>query len=259
LAVDNARLYRDSQQAIRTRDEFLSVAAHELKTPVTSLRGFSQLTMRYLDRNADEAALDMGRVRHALESIDQQADKLARLIQQLLGITRIQSGRLVLERESMDLMTLVKNVADSGQARTTRHTITVDGPPNLLINADQLRLEQVLTNLVDNAIKYSPDGGPISIHLMAEPDDFAIISVSDRGLGIEPEHRDKIFDLFYQAHGQSKLGGMGLGLYISREIVELHGGSMGAEFPAEGGTCFVVRLPIAMQNVPTPEASGHEA
>jgi two-component system sensor histidine kinase VicK len=119
-----------------------------------------------------------------------------------------------------------------------------------LIKADQLRLEQVLTNLLDNAIKYSPEGGPIDIELVVPNDLMVSLSVTDKGLGIPLEHRDHIFDLFYQAHSKRKLGGMGLGLYISREIVELHGGKLEVGFPPDRGTCFTLHLPVGVSDTP---------
>jgi signal transduction histidine kinase len=118
---------------------------------------------------------------------------------------------------------------------------------------DPLRLEQVLANLIDNAIKYSPDGGPIDVTLTAGGDELQIV-VTDEGIGVPPEHRERIFDRFYQAHGERRFGGMGLGLYISRQIVELHGGVLKAEHPREGGTWIVLRLPL---NLP-PDADAGE-
>jgi signal transduction histidine kinase len=111
---------------------------------------------------------------------------------------------------------------------------------------DPLRLEQVVTNLLDNAIKYSPEGGEIEVELAA-PDPTAVrLCVRDRGMGIPPDKRARIFDRYYQAHGEGHLSGMGLGLYISRQIVELHGGRIAAEWPPEGGTHFVVTLPVGL-------------
>jgi signal transduction histidine kinase len=112
-----------------------------------------------------------------------------------------------------------------------------------LIVADAVRIEQVVTNLLDNAVRYSPDGGPIDISLEPELDGYVSLSVRDYGLGIPEEHRGHIFDRFHQAHGVSYRSGMGLGLHISREIVALHGGEIMATFPADGGSQFTVRLP----------------
>jgi signal transduction histidine kinase/DNA-binding response OmpR family regulator len=242
LAVDNARLYHEAQAAIRLRDEFLSVAAHELKTPVTSLRGYAELARRQLDRGT---AVDVPRLRRALQTIDEQTNKLARLVAQLLDVARLESGRLGVEPIAADLALLVRAIAEEAQRRTTRHTIDVIAPEVCEALFDPLRIEQVISNLLDNAIKYSPQGGPITIEVRKEAPDVVECAITDRGMGIPPEHRPHIFDRFHQAHQQQHLSGMGIGLYISRQIVELHGGHMFVEFPPTGGTRFVVRLAAA--------------
>ena len=141
-----------------------------------------------------------------------------------------------------DVAALAETVAEVARASTSRHRITVDAPASAPAFVDPLRIEQVLTNLVDNAIKYSPAGGPVAIDISFDPTRGLRIAVTDRGIGIPPEQRPHVFDRFYQGSAEHKLGGMGLGLHISREIVRLHGGSIDAEFPAEGGTRVVVRL-----------------
>ena len=115
-----------------------------------------------------------------------------------------------------------------------------------MASVDPVRFEQVIANLLDNAIKYSPDGGPIELELTRPSAASVQLAVRDHGLGIAPERRSQIFDRFYQAHGEGYRSGMGLGLYISRQIVELHGGELWAEFPPDGGSRFVVRLPVRM-------------
>jgi PAS domain S-box-containing protein len=248
LAVENAQLYAEAQAAIqtaeaavRTREEFLSVAAHELKTPVTSLRGFAQLALRALEQDRE---LDRDRLHHALTVVNQQSDKLRRLVAQLLDISRIQSGRLQLELEPVDLSQLVSEVVTSMQHQSQHHQLRVNVPRQQPVRIDPLRLEQVLTNLLDNAIKYSPQGGPIDIDVTSVDPEHVRVTVRDRGPGIRPEHRAHIFERFYQAGAEAEhAAGMGLGLYISREIVELHGGSIEAEFPPDGGARFVITLP----------------
>jgi PAS domain S-box-containing protein len=248
LAVENAQLYAQAQAAIHTaedavraREDFLSVAAHELKTPVTSLRGFAQLTLRAMDQDGE---LDRTRLRHALTVVNQQSDKLRRLVAQLLDISRIQSGRLALELRPVDVNELVAEIVTAMQNQSQYHTLKVVGVDLPQIQIDALRVEQVLTNLLDNAIKYSPQGGPIEIELSTPDVDHVEIGIRDHGPGIPADHREHIFERFYQAgEGQSNAAGMGLGLYISREIVELHGGSIRAEFPDDGGARFAITLP----------------
>lgn len=240
LAVDNARLYREARAAIRLRDDFLSVAAHELRTPITGLRGFAQILLRRLTRRG---TVDMDQALAAVERIDRQAGKLADLVSRLLDVSRIEDGGLALDVRTIDLVALVADAAAMAQARTDAHVITVRLPARALANVDPIRLEQVLANLLDNAIKYSPNGGPIDVELAHTGDVAVRIVVADRGLGVPREHRAHIFDRFYQAHADRQISGIGLGLHISRQIVELHGGRLHAEFPVEGGTRFVVSLP----------------
>ncbi len=244
LTAANELLRREiaeRKRAEEVRDEFLSVAAHELKTPLTSLRGFAQLLLGQLDegRTPNPEHLEL-----ALSSIDRQSEKLARLVSQLLDISRLQAGRLGLERRPADLVPLLRGVLESALPGSGRHEIVLEAPQAAVAVVDPLRLEQVLTNLLDNAIKYSPEGGRVEVELRAVTDGLEI-AVTDRGIGVPEEHRARIFDRFYQAHGERRLGGMGLGLYISRQIVELHGGALKAEFPPAGGTRLVITLPSA--------------
>lgn len=230
-----------AEAASRLRDEFLTVAAHELKTPMTSLRGYAQVTLRRLER---EGTLTAERVRTTLEAIDQQTLRLARLVEQLLDVSRIASGRLDLQRQHIDVVGLVRAETDGAQARTDQHTLvlSVSDQP-LLAWVDPLRLEQVLTNLLDNAIRYSPEGGLIEV-TVSRHDERVQIAVRDRGLGIPAEQRDHLFDRFYQAHADQHRSGLGLGLFIAKQIVDLHGGTITAAFPEDGGSRFAVSLPL---------------
>lgn len=245
VAVDNARLYRDAREAVRARDEFLSVAAHELKTPMTSLRGFVQLALRQLDRDGTP---DPIQVRQALRVIDQQSRKLSNLISQLLDVSRLEAGRLALERQVVDIGKLVEGVVEAVMASSTEHAILVRIPVTVLALVDPIRVEQVVTNLIDNAIRYSPLGSLIDVEVSQPSRDTVRLSVRDRGPGIPPEFRDRIFTRFNHAQSTDRVGGMGLGLYISREIAQLHGGEIEAEFPEEGGTRFVVILPSGLSD-----------
>lgn len=230
-----------AEDALRARDEFISIAAHELKTPVTSLSGFAQLALRQFERAGQ---LDSEHAARALRTIAGQGAKLSRLISQLFDISQLQAGRLTLEQQPVDLVALVGQVVGDARGWSGRHALTLTAPVALEAWADPLRLEQVLTNLLDNAIKYSPAGGPIEVALTRSAEDAVELSVRDHGLGIPSEKRDRIFERFYQAHRDRHRSGLGLGLFISREIVDLHGGEIRAEFPPDGGVCFVVRLPL---------------
>jgi PAS domain S-box-containing protein len=241
IAIDNAQLYQEAHKAVQDRDEFLSVAAHELKTPITSMRGFAQLNLRRLSK---EGAIEPQEVLQAFQLIDEQAIKLTRLVNQLLDISRLEAGRLALDPQPTDVTQLVETVVSMMQATTDKHTLIVHVPGPLTASIDTLRLEQAVTNLVDNAIKYSPGGGPVEIELSTLDDKTICIAVTDNGIGIASEHRPHIFSRFFQAHTGRHFGGLGLGLYISRQIIELHGGTLEAEFPEGGGTRFVIRLPV---------------
>jgi len=240
-ALDNARLYQTAQQAVKDRDTFLSVAAHELRTPLTALHGFVQLLKRRLSK---QGTIEPAQLEQSLTVLDDQASKLKRLLNQLLDVSRLESRRLTLELQQIDLAQLVSSTSAMMQTLTQHHTIKVNASVEITTLADPDRLEQVLINLLDNAIKYSPDGGSIDVDVRVTDANVASIRVADHGLGIPENRRDKIFERFYQAHGNGHLGGMGLGLYVSQEIVEMHGGMISVEFPSEGGTRFVIQMPI---------------
>ena len=238
--TDQVRARRDVEDALRLRDEFLSIASHELRTPIAALQAQAQLILR----RANRGQVEMQRTMQAFQTIIAQSQKLSRLVGQLLDISRLESGKLQVEPEQLDVALLVEQVVDIARTSAERHTIELEAPPSLEIHADQLRVEQVLTNLLDNAVKYSPHGGVIEVRLR-RTDDEAELSVRDHGLGIPPDKREAIFERFYQAHSSGHRSGLGLGLYICRQIVEMHRGSIHAEFPADGGSRFVVRLPLA--------------
>ncbi len=237
IREQTARL--QAEEAVRTRDEFLSVAAHELRTPITSLRGFAQVLLKQILR---DETLDTEKLRRATHKIDEQSEKLARLIAQLLDISRLEAGRLELNREPVDLAGLAQELADNAQMNTQHHQIVVHAVP-VVAEVDRLRLEQVIMNLLDNAIRYSPQGGQIDLDV-TKNGQHAEIAVTDRGLGIAPDYREHLFERFYQAHPGMSVGGLGLGLFISHQIIERHSGQIRAEFPPEGGTRFVVTLPL---------------
>ena len=240
VAAENAALYEEAQAAVRLREEFLSIAAHELKTPITSVRGSAQLTLRRFER---EGSLDAQRTTAALRTIDSQAARLASLVDRLLDVSRLRAGKLALELATCDLAALLRGAAERAQATTTRHVVVVHAPDRLDVQIDQLRIEQVVTNLLDNAIKYSPEGGAVEVHLDVVGESVRL-AVRDHGTGIPVEDLSRVFDRFFQSHNASHLSGMGLGLYVAQEIVELHGGTISARLPEGGGTLVEVVLPV---------------
>jgi signal transduction histidine kinase len=238
-ALENACLHAEAQRATQLRDEFLSVAAHELKTPVTSLRGYAQLMVRR-GESLDSAMLTKG-----LNVIEVQSNKLIELTSKLLDISRIDSGKLRLERRRVDIAQVVRECVGTAQEVTSLHSLRLSAPTECYGWIDPLRFEQVLANLLTNAVKYSPDGGDIEVSLLKTGEDWIRLAVRDHGLGIPADRRERLFDRMYQAHGDGYLSGLGLGLFISRQIVELHGGTIEAHFPSDGGTLMAVTLPIA--------------
>lgn len=227
------------EEALHAREAFLSVAAHELKTPVTSIRGWAEVLVREMARTGRPEETRLSRAAH---HIDEQSRKLAHLVNRLLDLSRVETGQLDVERSEVDLADLVRHIAATFESEGL--TLRVVGPPTLYARVDPLRIEQVLTNLLDNAMKYGAPGGPVTVELDVH-EGTAILTVSDTGPGIENRHRAHIFEPFYRADPPSGVPGVGLGLYLSRRIVEQHGGSLGAEHPASGGTRMIARLPLA--------------
>jgi two-component system, OmpR family, sensor kinase len=228
------------REAIKAREEFLSVAAHELKTPMTLLLGMVQLTQRRL---STEGMPDPSRLNRTLNTLNEQSLRASRLMNQLFDISRISEGKLVLEPQVTDLPALVERMVGMARLQSSMHDIELQLPDEPLpVLIDPIRIEQVLVNLLDNAVKYSPDGGRIDVRVIPTPDRVSI-SVRDHGLGIPPEYHAQVFDRFFQAHTKAYRSGMGLGLYICKQIVEQHGGEIAVEAPADGGTRFTVAIP----------------
>jgi PAS domain S-box-containing protein len=242
LAIDHARLYQEAQEGVRLRDEFLSIASHELKTPITSLLAYTQLLARRLDQQRGVSERD----RRAVQVIGEQAERLARLIAALLDLSRIETGHFPIERRRMDLVRLLGRIVDEVRPTLKQHTLAFDSAVKALqIDGDELRLEQVFRNLLQNAIKYSPSGGPIGVHI--EPrDDRAAIYVRDQGVGIPEAARERLFHRFFRASNiaGSNISGFGIGLYIVCEIVSRHGGTVEVMSEEGKGSTFVVRLPL---------------
>jgi signal transduction histidine kinase len=243
-AEHEARL--DAEAALHVRDEFLSIAAHELRNPLACLSLHAQVALQRLSRNEHA---DATRTELSLQSISQQATRLSRLLDRLLDVSRLEADHLALhlQRRPTDLTVLLEQVVNSTRAGTDRHPIVLETPASVQAWIDPLRLEQVLANLLDNAIKHSPHGEPIVVTLSQPLPGTLELAVSDHGIGIPIEARDQIFERFFQARPEDATQGLGLGLYVSRQIVELHGGEIRAEFPADGGTRFVVTLPTSTE------------
>ena len=238
-----AELYIEAREAVDLRDEFLTVAAHELRTPLTSLKLQSQSQMR---RAEDETSRMMLR----------QVDRLCRLVDQLLDVSRISSGRLQIQLEHSDLRTLAVDVAGrlADEATSSGCSILVKGSEPMPIDCDPMRMEQVIANLLSNAIKYGR-GKPIELELSRAGASLQLV-VRDQGIGVAPDDHVRIFERFERAVSVREYGGLGLGLYISKQIVHAHGGTIAVSSEPGAGSTFTVELPLERAVIPD-EASVH--
>jgi signal transduction histidine kinase len=245
-SIENARLREEVQatrsleEANRLKAELISTLAHEMRTPLTSIKGYSTALLM------EEATFDLETQREFLQIIDEECDILQDLIHDLLESSIIDAGLLRLEPQPVRLSRLFQGLVDDFARRSRQHRFLVDFPEDFpLLDADPHRIEQVLRNLLDNAIKYSPQGGLIVVRgEICESE--AIISVADQGVGIAPEHLNRLFEKFFRI--KSALGrhvvGSGLGLPIARTIVESHGGRIWAESYLGQGSTFYFTLPM---------------
>ncbi len=255
LALDNARLYRQAQEALALRDQFVAIASHELRNPVTGAKGFLELLARQLARETPDAA----RIARYLAQVQGTLSRMEGLVADLLDVSRMQQGRLDLAPEPCDLTALGEAILarlESGGEWTGTHTVTFDAPEEVVGIWDRAWLDQVLTNLVSNALKYSPQGGTVRLAIgwdRATEPAVATIAVSDQGLGIPEAERETIFQPFSRGSARgTTIGGTGLGLYIVRQIVEGHGGTIAVSGTPGAGSTFTVRLPARSVPVTQP-------
>jgi signal transduction histidine kinase len=254
-ALERRRLRQrlvELEQLDKLKTQFLSMASHELRTPLTAVSGFMQIARRRMGRLGTATEVpqpwreEAQKADETLEMANRQAKKLARLIDELLDVSRLQQGRVEMRLAEIDLGEVVREVGERMKLLSKGHEIetTVEGTAPIV--GDRDRIEQVFENLVGNAMKYSPENGPIEMTLHVNGAN-AIVSVRDHGIGIAPAEVEKIFGLFYRSPDPraDHVGGLGLGLYISREIVSRHHGRLWAERNPDAGTTFHVTLPLA--------------
>jgi signal transduction histidine kinase len=240
--MDNARLYQDAREAIRIRDDFLSVAGHELKTPLTAL----QLYLERLEGTCsspsshEEQGSQLGR---GLADVRRVVNRFGGLIDQLLDVSRLSAGRLVLEPERVDLGELVQEVVTQVEQESLRRGTPIKVATRQAVVGywDRACLNQVLSNLLSNAVKYGA-GQPVIVELEAEGAE-GVIAVRDHGIGIAPENQPHIFEKFERAAPERQFGGLGLGLWICREIVTAMKGTIAVSSSPGAGATFTVRLP----------------
>ena len=235
------------KEAERLKDEFIGIAAHELRTPLAILKGFAQMLIMQTARGKGPELVDWQV--EALQGIDQATARLVELTEDLLDVTRLQAGRLTLHLEPIDLVALASRVVTRLQMTTEHHAISINTPlEHLVVQLDPRRMEQVLSNLIGNAIKYSPQGGLIEVSAREGAETkTALLCVSDHGIGIPAQQQSLVFGRFARADNARTygIGGTGLGLYLCRELVERHGGRIWFESTEGQGSTFFVTLPIA--------------
>jgi PAS domain S-box-containing protein len=222
------------------RDEYIGIASHELKTPITTLSLYSELLAKRLLLGHDKQNLRM------MRDIQGQAARLVALVDDLLIVTKIESGSLMLHKESFDIQTLIRRVLQDLRGTTSKHTVTLKGTAKLLVNADKSRIAQVVSNLLTNAVRYSPHGSTIVIRTRRE-DGSCIVSIQDHGQGILKSHQRDIFTRFYRTDSAqaSHPAGSGLGLYISKQIIKKHGERLWVASSPGSGSTFSFTLSLA--------------
>lgn len=260
LAIENAKLYTEQVEArrkvedlSRLKDEFLSIASHELRTPVTSIKGYTQLAKTLIREN------DLGTSEEYLDIALDQIDRMSRLILELLDVSRIETGRLEIRREPIRWTSFVREVVHRHHTAVSDRRFHVNMPSSdTTIAGDRDRLEQVLGNLLENAVKYSPDGSEIFVSV-EDRGDQVVTSVCDRGMGIPKDELNQVFERFHRGRqvSSTNYGGLGLGLYITKQIVERHGGTIWVESKEGSGTTFHFSLPTVA--VAVAEAEGPSA
>ncbi len=244
LSFDNAVLYEEIQSALMLRDDFLSIASHELKTPVTSIKAFLQSLERRME---NPERFDFKKNQEYMRLSVKQVDRLALIINDLLDINRMNQGRLEYHFRVLPIGPIIADVVERMSVSFPTHRINLKLQDlTSKVKLDELRFEQVLTNLITNAVKYSSEGSVIDIAMHATGQDISI-DIQDRGIGIAPEQQEMIFDRYYRAPqaATTRIGGLGVGLFISSELVKAHGGVLGVKSESGAGSVFTITLPVA--------------
>ncbi|MBV9257944.1 MAG: PAS domain S-box protein [Ktedonobacteraceae bacterium] len=248
--ITQNKLAEEQLRDFETRkDEFVALVSHELKTPVTSLKGFTQVLQRRFKEYNDEQTL------HFLTRMDRQLGKLSILINDLLEISTMPRQNLPLHYEDFGLNALVQEIVENLQATTLTHRILVENGTHVSVYGDRDRIGQVLTNLLNNAIKYSPNANKVLLRITVN-EDYAMVSIQDFGIGITQAHQQNIFERFYHIPDpiEKTFPGLGIGLYISREIIRRHQGRIWVESKKDEGSTFNFTLPLSK----TTETSLHD-
>ena len=242
--IELVQTEQELKQATQLEDQFITIASHELRTPMTTISGQTQLLLRRLSRTK-ELSSEMALIRSALESIDGQTRRLNAVVNELLELSSIRSGTIDLHCESCDLVAICRQIVEQESFFRERSIVLVAPPTPIVLQADCTRLNNLIINLVDNALKYSPSQSQVEVYLSRNADS-ALVKVRDFGSGIPEEEQVHVFEPFYRGPGlqTSSLSGMGLGLTICKEIVDRHHGQMWCESRENSGSTFFVELPL---------------
>lgn len=245
IAMDNAKLYAKVQESVRSRDTFLSIASHELKTPLTSMKLQLQTTQRQIQVRGENEALAPTRTKRLVEQMSRQVERLSRLVDDMLDISRIATGKLTLQYETVDLGALAQEIVDrlAPVLAQASCTLRLNAAESVIGRWDRYRIEQVIINLLTNAARYGA-GKPIEVEVGVQQNQACLI-VRDFGRGIRKEDHERIFQRFERAISANEVSGLGLGLYIVRQILALHQGSVRVESEIGQGATFIVTLPLA--------------
>jgi signal transduction histidine kinase len=235
------RAHAELERAVRMRDDFMSMVSHELRTPLNTIFVQAQLRRRFIE----SANPDMARLKAMVERDERQIRSMLRLIDDMLDVSRLRTGRLAIVPHACDLAAMVRRVVEvfAEQAQSGGSQLSVSAPPRLDISCDEFRIEQVLSNLLTNAFRYG-GGEPVEVRV-EQQDGWAVMSVTDRGIGIAPQDQERIFAQFERAGDAGHAPGLGLGLFIAQQIVQAHGGRIEVRSAPRQGSTFAVYLPLA--------------
>ena len=231
-----------TKELSQKKDEFMSIASHELKTPITSMKASMQIIERLITEDKDN-----GMVFNFIRKANDQVDKLTSLVENLLDVTKIQAGKIVFNKSDFIIGDAINDCVYQLQ-NMTKHQIHIKGQTGIKIHADKNRIEQVITNFLSNAIKYAPDTTDIEL-ICSKVDRSLLIQVKDNGIGITKENIEFVFERFYRGINSSeKFSGLGLGLYISADIVRRHNGKIGVDSELGKGSTFWFSIPLGPTN-----------
>jgi PAS domain S-box-containing protein len=235
-----ARDITEKKQEEQRKNDFIGMVSHELKTPLTSLTAIVQMAQRKLLQHEDQFLSD------AMEKANQQARRMASMINGFLNVSRLEAGKILIEKQKFNLDQLLKEILEETRLTVTSHVFSLEECNNIIVHADPDRVASVVSNLISNAVKYSPKGRLIDIRCKVDGDK-AIVSIKDEGMGIKPDDLAHIFDRYYrvEANHTRHISGFGIGLYLSAEIIKQHGGEIWAESELNEGTTFYFSLPVA--------------